>query len=67
MMTVTKSWSYIDAPPHSLKDSNASSKVKTMKEKKIGVCFLARNTLKIEGRVGALRWGLERLTSESII
>jgi len=29
-----------DAPPNSLKNSNARLKVKTLKEKGVGVCFL---------------------------
>jgi hypothetical protein len=35
-----------DGPPNSLKDSNASSKVKTTKEKGVGIHSLAHNTLK---------------------
>ncbi len=42
-----------DAPPHSLKDSNANPKVETTKEKKVGVCSLAHNTLGVEGRARA--------------
>jgi hypothetical protein len=38
----------IDAPPNSLKDSNASPKVKTMK-KIIGVRFLTRNISRAKG------------------
>jgi len=30
-------------------------------------CFVVHCILGIEGRVGALGWGLERLTSKSII
>jgi hypothetical protein len=33
-------------PPNFLKDSNASLKVQTMKEKGIGVCSFVHNTLK---------------------
>jgi hypothetical protein len=33
-----------DAPPHSLKDSNVSLKLKTMEER-VGVCSLTRYTL----------------------
>jgi hypothetical protein len=47
-----------DAPPHSLKDSNANLKVKKEKEKGIRVRFLIRNISRVEGRVGALGWGL---------
>jgi hypothetical protein len=36
-----------DAPPNSLKDSNANLKVKTTKEG-IGVCSLAYNTLGVK-------------------
>jgi hypothetical protein len=56
-----------DAPPHSLKDSNANPKVETTKEKRVRVCSLARNISRIEGCVGALGWGLGRMTSGSII
>jgi hypothetical protein len=41
-----------------LKDSNAIPKVKTMEKKVIKVRFLIHNTLRIEGHVGALGWGL---------
>jgi hypothetical protein len=40
-----------DAPPHSLKYSNVSSKMKTTEG--IGVCSLACNILRVKGRVGA--------------
>jgi hypothetical protein len=43
-----------DAPPHSLKDSNANPKVETTKEEKVRVCSLARNILGVKGRVRAL-------------
>ncbi len=58
---------YFYTPPHSLKDSNVSSKVKTMEGGGVGVCSLARNTSGVEGHVGASRWGLRQVTSESII
>ncbi len=48
-----------DAPPHSLKDSNASLKMKVTKEEGIGVCSLVRNILGVEGRVRTLGWGRE--------
>jgi hypothetical protein len=48
----------IDAPPHSLKNSNASPKMKTTKEKGIGVHFLMHNISKVEGYARALKWGL---------
>jgi len=56
-----------DVPSHSLKDSCVNPKMKTMKEEKIGLCSLARNTLGVEGRVGTPGWGLGRVTSRSII
>jgi len=56
-----------DAPPSSLMDSIASPKVKAKKGKGIGACFLVHNTLRVKGRVGALGWGLGKLTSKSIV
>ncbi len=56
-----------DAPQHSLKDSNASPKVKITKKEGVGVPSLARSTLKIKGHVRTLGWGLGRMTSESTI
>jgi len=47
-------------------DSTLSLKVKTMKREQVGVRSLARNTLGVEGCVGAPRWGIARLTSNSI-
>ncbi len=35
-----------DAPPHSLKNSNASLKVETTEEKRVGVCSLIHNISK---------------------
>jgi hypothetical protein len=55
-----------DAPAHSLKDSNASLKVKTTK-KGVGVQSLTNKTLKVEKRVGVPRWGLGKVISKSII
>ncbi len=48
---------HVDASPHSLKNSNASLKMKTTKEG-IGVHSLICNTSRVEGHVGALEWGL---------
>jgi hypothetical protein len=56
-----------DAPPNSLIDSIASPKVETSKGERIKVCSLIHNTSGVEGCVGALEWGLGRVTSESII
>jgi hypothetical protein len=55
-----------DTHPSSLMDSTVSPKMKTTKGKGIGAHSLACNTLRVEGRVGALGWGLGRLTSKSI-
>jgi hypothetical protein len=46
-----------DAPPHSLRDSNASPKVETMEEG-IGIHSLAHSISRVRGRVGILGWGL---------
>jgi hypothetical protein len=46
-------------------DSITSPKVKTMKIEGVGACSLARSTSGVEGRVGAPRSGLGRLTSKS--
>ncbi len=48
-------------------DSTMSLKMKTSKGKGVGAHSLACNTSGVEGRVGAPRWGLERLISKSII
>jgi hypothetical protein len=48
-------------------DPIASPKMKTTKGKGVGACSLAHNISGVEGRVGAPRWGLRRLTSKSII
>jgi hypothetical protein len=72
-MPLATQWSFpckkiiiMDTPPHSLKVSNVSSEMKTTKGG-IGVCSLVHNTLGVEGRVGAPRWGLRQMTSGSII
>jgi hypothetical protein len=44
-----------------------SPEVKTIKGERVGVRSLVRNTFGVEGHVGALGWGLGRLTSNSII
>jgi len=57
----------INAPPHSLKDSNVSPKVKTMEEKKVSVRFLTCSISKVKRRVRIPKWGLGWMISESII
>jgi hypothetical protein len=47
-------------------DSTANPKVKTTKGEGVGAHSLAHNILGVEGHVGALGWGLGRLTSKSI-
>jgi hypothetical protein len=56
-----------DVPPHSLKGSNVSPKVKTTKEKGVGARSLTRNTLGVERCARALRCRLGQVTSGSII
>jgi len=48
-------------------DSTVNLKVKTTKGKRVGARFLVQSILEVEGRVGAPRWRLKRLTSNSII
>jgi len=48
-------------------DSTTSPKVKTTEGEGVGVRSLARNISRVEGRAGALGWGLGRLTRKSTI
>jgi len=57
----------IDAPPQSLKDSNASPKVETSEKRKVGVHFLVCNILGVKRHAGASGWGLGQVTNRSII
>jgi len=45
-------------------DSTSSPKVNIVEGEGVGVRFLARNTLGVEGHVGALGWGLRRLIKQ---
>jgi hypothetical protein len=54
-----------NTPPHFLKDSTSSPKVKTMEG--VRVRSLAHNTLGVEGCAGALGWELGKMTSGLII
>jgi len=56
-----------NTPPDSLMNSIASLKVKTTKGEGVGARFLARSTLGVTGRAGALGRGLGRVTSKSYI
>jgi hypothetical protein len=47
-------------------DSIVSLKVMKLEGKRVGARSLVQNTSKVKGRVGALRWGLRRLTSKLI-
>jgi len=47
-------------------DSTTSPKVKTTEREVIGACSVAHSTSGVEGHVGAPRWGLGRLKSNSI-
>ncbi len=49
-------WITFDAPPNSLMDLTTSPKVKTIEGKGVGAHSLVRNTLGVEGHVGALGW-----------
>jgi len=60
-----KTCAFIDAPTHSLKDSNVNPKVKTIEG--VGVHSLACNSSRVEGRARAPRWGLGQIISGSII
>jgi len=44
-------------------DSTASPKVTIVEGEGVGARSLACSISEVEGRVGALRWGLRRLTS----
>jgi hypothetical protein len=44
-----------------------SPKVKTTEGEGVGACSMARNTSRVEGRVGAPGWGLRISTSNSTI
>jgi hypothetical protein len=52
-----------DAPPNSWIDSTASPNVKRAKGQRVQAHFLAHNTSRVKGCVGAPRWGLGRTTS----
>jgi hypothetical protein len=47
-------------------DSIVSPKMKTTKGEGVGAHSLTCNTLGVEGHVGAMGWGLGRLTRKSI-
>jgi hypothetical protein len=42
-------------------------KMKTTEGEGVGARYLARSTLGVEGRAGALGWGLRTMTNKSII
>jgi hypothetical protein len=52
--------------PNLLDGLDFESKDEDNKRRRSWACSLARNTLGVEGRAGALRWGLRRLKSKSI-
>jgi hypothetical protein len=52
-LTMLVNMACFDAPLRSLMDSTMSPKMKTTKGERIGVRSLARNTLRVEGHVGA--------------
>jgi hypothetical protein len=55
------------APPHFLKDSNASPKVEIVKKEGVGVHSLVCKISGVKGCAGTPRWGLGRVTNGSII
>jgi len=57
---------HLTHPQTPYKTQNASSNVKTTEEG-MGIHSLARSILGVEGRAGALRWALGRVTSRSVI
>jgi hypothetical protein len=57
-LNFTKALIPCDAPPHSLKYSNVSLEMEIMEEEGVGVRSLIRSTLRVEGHVAALGWGL---------
>jgi hypothetical protein len=48
-------------------DSTVSPKMKIMEGEEVEARSLAHNTSRVEGHVGAPKWGLGRLRSKSII
>jgi hypothetical protein len=59
-----KSNKSINAPPNSLKDSNASLKVKKMKEKKISVHSLIHNTSGVRNACLNSRMGIRKTNKQ---
>jgi hypothetical protein len=55
-------YTHYDAPSHSLKDSNASLKVKNNENRRSWDMLLNSQHLRVEGHARALRWGLRRYT-----
>jgi hypothetical protein len=55
-----------DAPPYSLINSIVNPKVKITKGEGVGAHSLGRSILGVEGRAGAPRWGLGRVTKQVI-
>ncbi len=55
-----------NAPPNSLKDSNASPKVKTMEEEGVGVHSLTCNTSRVRGVCWSFRMGTRTNSQEKV-
>ncbi len=47
-----------DTPSNSLEDSNVSLKMKTIKEKGIGICSLTHSTLRVKGMCWSFKMGI---------
>jgi hypothetical protein len=58
---------FVDTPASFLMDSTSNPKVKTTKGERIGARSLVCNILEVKRCVGALGWGIGRLTNNSII
>jgi hypothetical protein len=43
-------------PPSSLMDLTTNPKLKTTEGERVGACFVAHNTSKVEGHVGVSGW-----------
>jgi hypothetical protein len=63
--TLFLTW-YFTHPQNSLIDSNASPKVKIMKEEGIGVCSFICSTLEVEGCARAPKWGLGSMNDNQV-
>jgi hypothetical protein len=66
-MTLLLGLPLIDTPLSSLMDSLQAQRLRQIEVEGVGARSLVHNTSGVEGHAGDLGWGLERLTSKSII